>query len=206
MAEHLIYLAAGSSRRFGGNKLLFELGGRPMFLYGLETLAAVAAERESCDLTVVSRSIEVLDTAERLGARAVFGEMSENGLSHSIRSALAALEPLENGDTLLFAVADQPRMSGATVRRLLDAIGSGALCATAAHGERPGNPTAFSGILAPELRALEGDSGGRAVLRAHGAECVRVPVEDEAELIDVDRQGDVIAEPFFFKIKTVPPL
>ena len=42
MAEHLIYLAAGASRSFDGNKLLFEIGGRPMFLYGLETLAAVA--------------------------------------------------------------------------------------------------------------------------------------------------------------------
>ncbi len=190
MAEHLIYLAAGASRRFGGNKLLFEIGGRPMFLYGLETLAAVAAERADCGLTVVSRSSEVLDTAERLRARAVFGEMSESGLSHSIRSALAALEPLGDGDTLLFAVADQPRMSGATVRRLLDAVRGGALCATAAYGERPGNPTAFSAILAPELRALEGDSGGRAVLRAHDADCVRVPVEDTAELWDIDRESE----------------
>ena len=38
MAKHLIYLAAGSGRRFGGNKLLYPLEGRPLFSYGLETL------------------------------------------------------------------------------------------------------------------------------------------------------------------------
>ena len=43
MAKYLIYLASGSARRFGSNKLLFPLEGKPLFLYGLETLAEAAA-------------------------------------------------------------------------------------------------------------------------------------------------------------------
>ena len=55
MAKHLIYLAAGSGRRFGGNKLLYSLEGRPLFSYGLETLRRVAQLRPECEVTVVSR-------------------------------------------------------------------------------------------------------------------------------------------------------
>ena len=38
----LIMLAAGNSRRFGGNKLLYEIDGNPMYRYILERLIAVA--------------------------------------------------------------------------------------------------------------------------------------------------------------------
>ena len=34
----LIMLAAGNSRRFGGNKLLYEIDGNPMYRYILERL------------------------------------------------------------------------------------------------------------------------------------------------------------------------
>ena len=38
----LIMLAAGNSRRFGSNKLLYEIEGKPMYRHILENLTAVA--------------------------------------------------------------------------------------------------------------------------------------------------------------------
>ena len=35
---HIIYMAAGNSRRFGSNKLFYELDGKPMYRHLLERL------------------------------------------------------------------------------------------------------------------------------------------------------------------------
>ena len=53
--NHLILLAAGSSRRFGGNKLLAPLNGNPLYTWGLSALKEVCRTRGDCTLTVVSR-------------------------------------------------------------------------------------------------------------------------------------------------------
>ncbi len=38
---HIIYMAAGNSRRFGSNKLFYELDGKPMYRHLLERLIEI---------------------------------------------------------------------------------------------------------------------------------------------------------------------
>lgn len=186
MAEHLILLAAGSARRFGENKLLRPLNGRPLYAHGLAALLAAAKERPNADVTVVSRTPEILAAARAAGAKAVESPLSEQGLSFTIKAALDSLEPLSEGDYLLFAVADQPFLTAASVAALLEQAAPPTRGATLCFGEKVGSPTLFSASLAGQLRALEGDRGGRAVLRALGGECLRVQAESERELEDID--------------------
>ncbi len=191
--KHILYLAAGSSRRFGGNKLLTPVNGVPLYRHGLLTLQEVCASRSDCSLTIITRSQEIADDARRLGASVVLSPESENGISYSIRAGIRSLGVLAPEDYLLFAVADQPYLSADTVRRLLDAADRGALCATVAFGERVGNPTLFSAALTEELCALEGDTGGRKILKRHSEACAVIPCTDERELWDVDVRDDVPA-------------
>ena len=53
MKIHIIYLAAGSSRRFGSNKLLWVYEGLPLYRHGLDRLIEMASDRDDCTLTVV---------------------------------------------------------------------------------------------------------------------------------------------------------
>ncbi len=184
MAEHLLYLASGSSRRFGANKLLYPLEGKPMFLYGLETLCRAARNRENCTVTVVSRYGEIRRAARDMGLNAVDSPESEEGISYTIKAGLNALGRLDEQDVILFAVADQPYLTPASVSRLLDAAGPGVACAALYYGDRPGNPVVFSAGLVPELMALEGDVGGRAVLRKHPFRVVQA--QQACELEDID--------------------
>ena len=69
MNKHIIYLAAGSGSRFGSNKLLCPLEGKPLFRHGLDTLAGLVRARKDCDLTIVSRYGPVLEAAQAAGAR-----------------------------------------------------------------------------------------------------------------------------------------
>ena len=186
MAEHLILLAAGSARRFGENKLLRPLNGRPLYAHGLAALLAAAKERPNADVTVVSRTPEILAAARAAGAKAVESPLSERGLSFTIKAALDSLEPLNEGDYLLFAVADQPFLTAASVAALLEQAAPPTRGATLCFGDKVGSPTLFSASLAGQLQALEGDRGGRAVLRALGGECLRVQAESERELEDID--------------------
>ena len=186
MAEHLILLAAGSARRFGSNKLLRPLNGKPLYAHGLAALLAAAKMRPAADVTVVSRTPEILAAARAAGAKAVESPLSEQGLSFTIKAALDVLEPLAEGDYLLFAVADQPYLTAASVAALLEKAAPPTRGATLCFGEKVGSPTLFSASLAKDLRALEGDRGGRSVLRALGGECLRVQAESERELEDID--------------------
>ena len=106
--NHLILLAAGSSRRFGGNKLLAPLNGNPLYTWGLSALNEVCRTRGDCTLTVVSRYPEIRDAAQAVGAQAVDSPDSEKGQAYSIRAGLQALGRVGERDFMLFLPADQP--------------------------------------------------------------------------------------------------
>ena len=186
--KHILFLASGNSLRFGENKLLHVLDGKPLYRHGLDMLAELAHERDDCTLTVVSRYAAVRAGAQALGVRAVDSPESEKGLSYTIRAGLDALD-LQDGDFIVFVVADQPYLTKETVARLLDAAKPGVRMARVVFGERRGNPNLFCAALVPELYALRGDEGGRELLR--GADCVLVQTGSERELYDVDTAQDL---------------
>lgn len=184
--NHLILLAAGSSRRFGGNKLLAPLNGKPLYTWGLSALNKVCRAREDCTLTVVSRYREIREAAQAVGAQAVDSPDSEKGQAYSIRSGLQALGRVEERDFILFLPSDQPWITPQTISRLLDAAGPDTWTATAAFGKRVGTPTLFSARLLPDLMALEGDRGGRKLMGRPGQPCQVVQADSAQELDDVD--------------------
>ncbi len=184
MHKHILYLASGSSRRFGSNKLLHVLNSKPMYRYGLETLWHVVQRRTDCDLTVISRYEAIRETAESMGITAVDSPLSEGGVSYTIRAGLSALGKVGEGEYLLFVVADQPYLTAASVNGLLDLADQKVTCASLCWEDRPGNPALFSAALIPELMALEGDTGGRAVLKKHP--CTYLQAASEKELEDID--------------------
>ncbi len=184
MRKYIIYLASGSGRRFGCNKLLHPVDGKPMYLHGLLTLQKVAQNHEDCELLMVSRYEVLRDTAGRLGIPAVDCPESEKGISYTIRAGIEALGEVAQEDFLLFAVADQPYLTEESVEKLLEQAVPGVMGATLCWEEQPGNPNLFSARLIPELLALEGDTGGRAVLRRY--QTVRVQAKAPRELEDMD--------------------
>lgn len=185
MTLHLIYLAAGSARRFGSNKLLFPLAGKPLYRHGLDLLEAFAAQRAGCTVTVVSRYAPILEDAGARGMNAVDSPQSGQGVSFTIRAGLRSLT-YGPEDYFLFLVADQPWLTLQTLQGLADAAEQGTLTACAAWDGRPGNPVLFSASLAGELLALTGDAGGRRVLRAHPERCRLVQTTGPQELLDLD--------------------
>lgn len=187
MRLRLIFLAAGNSRRFGSNKLLYPVEGIPMYLHLLERLRALCQENQEWELLAVTRYPEILSACRQYQIPVVHSEESRKGASFSIKAGLLGQPGEEKPEAYIFFAADQPWLSKKTVREfLLFMEGRKSPLGFVSFRGEPGNPVWFGARFLPELLALEGDQGGRRVLRAHLEEAVSFPVEDPKELQDVD--------------------
>lgn len=179
----LILLAAGFSRRFGGNKLLASWKGAPMYRWTLELLASLAKDHPELQVLVVTQYPEIEAVCKARGIRCLRNSWAGEGISSSIRLALSHA----GGEYAAFFVADQPELTLETVQGLLEsffASGKGLGCVSG-KGEL-GNPCVFSRQYFPELLALEGDRGGKSIIRRHREDLFLYEVKDPAELEDVD--------------------
>lgn len=174
-----ILMAAGSGSRFTGDKLAVPYLGKPLLQRALEIIPpdlfrAVAA---------VTRGAAALRMVRSFGFLAIENNQPELGVSHTIRLGLQALPPCRGA---LFLVADQPRLTRASILRIVDAWETHPdSIAAAACNDRRGNPCLFPSALFPELLALAGDVGGSRVIQAHAGLLRMVPVPAD-ELEDAD--------------------
>ena len=116
---------------------------------------------------------------------------AEEGISATVRLGAAAAEQA-GADGALFAVADQPWLTRASVERVLAAFAArpDTIPALSWQGKK-GNPCLFPSEFFPELSALAGDTGGGAVIKAHPDRLVLVEADSAAELLDVDTPADL---------------
>lgn len=196
---HIIYMAAGNSRRFGSNKLFYELDGKPMYRHLLERLIEIKdrynklkSDSQVIDITVVTRYREILDYCSSIpDCHAVLSPDSEKGISYTIKAGIMAVqEQKKTGmqDYYMFAVADQPYLKSQSMIKLIDKVlenkGDKQLAFSLRCGDAVGNPCVFHSSLISQLLSLEGDKGGRSVAKKY--DCVYVDIADERELMDID--------------------
>lgn len=184
----LILLAAGRGARFGSDKLLYPIDGKPMYRHCLDRLIEIGTERALPVLAVVHEG-PLRKEIQSLPVQVVCNSQSHLGLSTSLRAALKVLP--DSVEAAAFFAADQPWLSTAAIRRLLDGYiqdERGIACASR-HG-RPGNPAIFSRRYFPVLHSLEGDIGGRSVILENLSDCTLIDISN-AELRDVDRPSDM---------------
>ena len=152
-----IVLAAGSSTRLGRPK--------QSLIFRGETLLHHASRiaREVADETFVITRDENPDADE--------------GIASSIRAGVA-----KAGDArILITVCDQPLVTAEHLRALLAVD---APIVASGYNGIAGVPAAFAPKFIPELLALRGDRGARAIIEAHRDEAVVVPFEDAGTDID----------------------
>jgi molybdenum cofactor cytidylyltransferase len=179
-----VVLAAGLSTRFGGDKLLHPLAGKPLAAYIADTLAGMALAQR---LAVCPEG--------NAGRAAIFAERDfdivlntspRRGLASSL--ALGARRALDLGaDGMLVCLADMPYVSAEFLQRLVSLVDSSAGTAIAASlsGGVKSPPAAFAASALPELLALEGDKGAHELLK--NARDLAAP---EGMLADFDTRAD----------------
>jgi xanthine dehydrogenase accessory factor len=180
-----ILLAAGSSRRFGGAKLLASWRGRPLFEHALEALASCPGIEET--LVVTRPAALQVPAWERV--REVENPAYAEGMGASLRTGIEAAPA--DADAYLVALADMPGTTPSLVASLLARWRACDRIVVPVHRGRRGHPVILPARFRPELLALRGDVGAREILRAHADEVEEVPVDDPAVLFDVDLPADL---------------
>jgi molybdenum cofactor cytidylyltransferase len=187
-----VVLAAGRSRRMGGaNKLLAELGGRPIVAHAVDAVLATRAH----PVLVVTGHEAGRVRAALAGRDLLFVHNDDHaaGLSTSLRAGIAALR--DTVDAAVVCLADMPWVRPAHVEALIAAFEASderPICVPSFERRR-GNPVLWPARHFAAIRALSGDAGARALLEAQAAEVCDVPVADPGVTLDVDTPAALAA-------------
>lgn len=180
-----IVLAAGRSTRMGGpNKLLADVGGRPMARIAVEQALASKAKPV---IVVTGHQRERIEAAlAGLPVTFVHNPDFADGLSTSLKAGVAALP--SDVDGVIVCLGDMPQVDAALIDRLLTSFDPerGALVVVPTIAGKRGNPVVWSRRFFSELSALDGDVGARHLISAYPEAVVEVPVDGNAAVTDVD--------------------
>lgn len=180
----LIIMASGLGRRYGGNKLMVPLKGRPLIQWAMDATEGVFDQR-----LVVTRYAEVKDLCDRQNIECILHDYP--GQNDTIRLGLAKLQG--EMDVCFFLPGDQPLISKQTLMRLLDyAREHSDKIVRSCFGDVVGSPVGFPKFLYPELLSLPQDMGGSKVVRNHPEIVKTISVDAEYELWDIDMEEDII--------------
>lgn len=182
-----VIMGSGLGKRFGSNKLLAQLGGKPLIQYALDVTAGIFVRR-----VVVTRHQAVADLCRAQGIAVVLH--SEPYRSDTVRLGLEALAGQPELAGVLFCPGDQPLLARETVQSL-------ALCGAAdpdriwrtAWKGTPGAPVLFPSWTFEALGRLPQGKGGGAVIRRYPDRVGLVSARSQWELADVDCPGDLEA-------------
>jgi molybdenum cofactor cytidylyltransferase len=180
-----VVLAAGRSRRMGGpNKLVAELGGKPLVRRVTEE---VLSSRARPVIVVTGHQRERVEAAlDGLPLKKVHNPSFAEGLSTSLKAGLAALPP--DVDGAIVCLGDMPQVSADLIDRLIGAFDPerAALIVVPTFEGKRGNPVLWSRRFFHELGALEGDVGARHLIGQFPDAVTEVPVTGQGAFFDID--------------------
>lgn len=183
-----ILLAAGASRRFGSNKLLYPvIDETPMLMVSAQKLASVLPSSVaviSLELAKYSRELE------QLGLQVVINEQANLGMGSSIA---CGVQNSLNAGAWLIALADMPYVNGETIQVLADKLRQGAHIVAPSFGQQRGHPVGFNQAYRDDLSALDEDIGARDIIARHKQRVEIVQTLDEGIIKDVDFETDVLS-------------
>ncbi|MGB5076034.1 MAG: nucleotidyltransferase family protein [Sphingorhabdus sp.] len=175
-------LAAGEARRFGSDKLLAEIEGKPL---GLQSARAVARLHFGWHFAVCRERSALNAQYALAGFEILINENPQAGQARSLHLAVAAAMATP-AKALLILLADMPFVTTEHILALVR-TSDGAIMASN-HGGTNMPPVIFPRNSWPKLLATSGDRGARALL--DGAPFVTATT---FELRDIDTRSDLLA-------------
>ena len=180
-----VVLAAGFARRMGRQKLLLEFMGKAVVRWSVEAVLPHVAD---CVVVTGQDDAGVRATLSGLAVRYAVNARPQDGQGSSIAVGIAALKPWTSAAVIV--LGDQLRTPADVLPALLTAHARShkSVVVPSYRGTR-GTPVLFGSDVFPELRALRGDEGARAVVAARPERVEVVPL-DIAMPADVDTPED----------------
>jgi molybdenum cofactor cytidylyltransferase len=195
-----VILAAGGSSRMGRPKQGLELGGKTLVNIVIENVRNSIADEV---IVVTQPDLSLADDNLYPDVRRVVNRLWKSGQSSSMNAGLGAVNP--ESDAVIFFMADQPMVDAGIINELIiTSFESEKPIVAPLYNGKKGSPVLFKKDLLNELKKVDGDRGGRDLLKRHPVEYVDIDSslagmdvdtpEEYARLkdmIDAQEQGDI---------------
>ncbi len=179
-----IILAAGFSRRMGTEKLLLEIN-------GVRIIERVIKECKSSlldELILIYRKEEVKEIGEQYSVKAIYNPKADLGQSESVKLGIINSS---NPDAYMFIMGDQPFVNSQLINRLIyEYKKSDSTILVPSYSGKNGTPSIFSTIYKEEFLKIQGDKGGRDIIKNNLHLVKIIDIQDEISGFDIDTPMD----------------
>lgn len=176
-------MASGLGKRFGGNKLIEQLEGKPLIKWIVDSTEGLFDKR-----IVVTRNSDVQALCNSLDIECILHEFP--GRNDTVRLGLSAL--INDIDYCFFTPGDQPLISKESIAKIINKAdeNNGKIVRTC-FGETVGSPMGFPQKFFDDLLSLPEGKGGNWIAKNNPGLVERVEVYHEYELWDIDTPSDL---------------
>lgn len=182
MKVGLVIMASGLGKRFGGNKLMALLEGKPLIRWIMDTAEDLFDQK-----IVVTRSCQVRELCAKIKFQYIHHELPYR--SDTVRLGVNALN--DDIDYCFFVPGDQPLLKKETLVRLIEGAEQNPdRILRAGYEETAGSPMGFPRRFFEELMNLPEGKGGNWIAKTHPELVQVISVEDASELLDIDTTED----------------
>ena len=177
-----VIMASGFSKRMGENKLFIKFQGETM----LERILKIISGIEFHEIILVGKDKATEKSAEKYRVKYVQNDNSNLGQSESVKLGVSQ----STGDSIVFFTVDQPLLSKDVVLRLMwEFYKKNIITLPVADGQKS-TPVFFPREKKTELLKIEGDTGGREVIK-RSSQINKVYFDDSLVFKDVDSFEDL---------------
>ena len=189
-----VVLAAGMSRRFGGDKRAARLPNGSTV--AAETLHHLSVAFDAIHVVLRdSDSDAFIESLTIAAPNARFSRCQDAhlGMGHSLAHGVAQVA---EWDGLAVCLADMPFIQARTYRQLIEAFKAKAesrAILVPTYRSKRGHPVLFGSEHFRAMQLLQGDEGAKTVLRAQASNVRFVEIDDAAILRDIDQPDDLLS-------------
>ena len=175
-----IVMASGFSKRMGLNKLLMKYNDKFLIEHTLEKIS-------QCDFAekiIVTQYEEIEKLTDNF--KVVINENAHKGQSESIK---LGVKSSERCDGYMFFVADQPLINQKDIEKLIRVFRENKdFIVIPKYKEKHGNPVIYPSLYKEEILRLEGDKGGKSIIKSSNK--IKYVEVEEDTLFDIDNKDD----------------
>lgn len=177
-----IIMASGFSKRMGQNKLLMKYNNKFLIEQTLNTI-------NECDFKnkiLVTQYDEIKELGEKLNYKVVINNNPHNGQSESIK---LGVKNSTKCDGYMFFVGDQPLLNKSDIEKLVEVFEEDKNhIVIPKFNEKQGNPVIYPSKYKEDILKLNGDKGGKSIIKS--SDKIKYVNVNENTLFDIDNIDD----------------
>jgi molybdenum cofactor cytidylyltransferase len=177
-----IIMASGFSSRMGENKLLMKYNDKFLIEYTLDTISKCNFK----DRVIVTQYKAIKEIGEKLNFKVVINEHANKGQSESIK---LGIENCKESEGYMFFVGDQPLLNKDDIEKLIEVFNEDTnYIVIPKYKECCGNPVIYPKKYKKDILNLEGDKGGKSIIKS--SDKIKYVNVCEDTLFDIDYIDD----------------